>query len=59
MRPQEQMAAGVAYGIGCIGGSLMLGVWKKSDIRLIANLAGRVPQLHPLLNWAEQAAREG
>jgi DNA-binding transcriptional LysR family regulator len=52
-----QTIAGAVYGIGCIGGSIVLGVWTTSDVSIISDLTGRRPRLRTILNWLERHAR--
>lgn len=53
-----QFLAGAVYALGCIASSLPLGVWTANDVRVIAEIAGRIPRLRPALQWLERHARE-
>jgi O-antigen/teichoic acid export membrane protein len=52
-----QIVAGLAYGIGCIGGSVLLSVWTKSDVRNFSSFADRQPWLGNVYRWIERLAR--
>lgn len=53
-----QFLAGAVYGLGCIGGSLLFGVWTSRDIGLLSQLARQLPWLSRALDGLKRRVRD-
>ncbi len=53
-----QFFAGVAYGLGCIVGSVWLRVWTTTDVQMLSSVAQRLPRLRGLEQWLAARARD-
>lgn len=52
-----QLVAGAVYGFGCVLGSLLVGIWKKSDVEILSDLVGQRVILRDVVNWLQRFAR--
>jgi O-antigen/teichoic acid export membrane protein len=53
-----QFVAGAVYGLGCIGGSVLFGVWTTRDVGLFAQIAAKLPWLSRLFDGLKRRVRD-